>query len=208
MKVFIFGNQGNMGKRYTAILKYLGHEVEGMDIDQPFSAKYRDCDAIIIATPSHTHLTLLTYLVDFKRPVLCEKPFVTGSQFMPYLAHWLKDAEKSEMRVSMVSQYDYFVEGSYENEGETIYDYFRTGNDGLAWDCINIIWHAQGKIKLLNQSPIWTCQINGAQLDIKQMDFAYVLMIKDWLEKPYEPQYDRILKSHQKVVDYLNGKFA
>ena len=209
MKVFIFGNQGNMGKRYTAVLKYLGHEVDGCDLGQSHLDGYKDADAIIVATPTHTHLSILNFLLHCRRPVLCEKPIIADKE-LAYLEYFLRSADQYQMQISMVSQYDYMIpkvmDHTYDNLN-TSYDYFRTGNDGLAWDCINVIWHARGKIRLKNESPLWRCQINSYPLDQGMVDHSYVEMIEDWLKKPYEPQYDRILKSHQKVLDYLNGKF-
>lgn len=208
MRVFIIGNKGNMGRRYAAILRHLGHEAVGCDAGEIPNLEL--CDAVIVATPTDTHLTLLDFLKECKRPVLCEKPFINEPEAMPYLEHFLKDAERCAMRVSMVSQYDYMLSPSLRSSlpnltGLTSYDYFRTGNDGLAWDCINIIWWASGQIQLNNQSPLWKCRINGLRLDQANVDYSYVEMIQEWLRNPYIPQYERILKSHQKVVNFLNG---
>lgn len=210
MKIFIFGNQGNMGKRYTAILKYLGHEPYGMDAGDHYQSHqkklFRIIDGYIIATPSHTHLSFLEYLVDCQKPVLCEKPIVNDSK-LEKLNIFLGSAKRSGMQLSMVSQYDYCIP-KFETLGDTSYNFYKSGNDGLAWDCINIIWHAKGRISLSDQSPIWSCKINGRDLDLSRMDFAYIDMIKDWIHKPYEPQYERILNSHKKVLEYLDGKFT
>lgn len=207
MKIFIFGIKGNMGRRYSAILKYLGYDYDGIDLEDIYDSNraLRHFDRFIIATPTLTHLDFLDSMIDFRKPVLCEKPIITDSR-LNRLEHFVKAAKDSEMKLSMVSQYDHLVVGNKGNS-ETYYNYFKTGNDGLAWDCINIIWHADGKIHLANDSPVWKCEINGLRLTIDQMDFAYIKMIEKWIEEPYLPQYDRILKSHQKVLDYLDGKF-
>lgn len=202
-RVFILGNQGNMAQRYTAVLKHLGHEVDGCDTGElPVTT---ECDAIIIATPTYLHLTHLNHYLYCRKPVLCEKPFINDPEAIGYLKYFLKMAQDARMQVSMVSQYDHLVD--YAAEGETLYDYFRSGKDGIAWDCINIIKHAKGKIKLANTSPTWDCQINGVWLNQSDMDWAYVRMIKSWLENPYVPVYDDILNAHQKVLDYIDGKF-
>jgi hypothetical protein len=212
MKVYIFGNRGNMGRRYNAVLKYLGHETHGTDIEDNRKDRFNcnDYDAIIIATPTFTHLDFIDYLMECGKPILCEKPFINDAAHIGSLRHCMKSAEQSKMKISMVSQYDYMVpsfdDPSFEGR-YTSYDYFRTGNDGLAWDCINVIWHARSKIILRNESPIWTCRINSAPMFSDRIDHSYIAMIKDWLEGSYQPQYDRIVKCHQKVLDYLDGKF-
>jgi hypothetical protein len=207
MKIFIFGIDGNMGQRYACILRHLGHKPVGVDIS-PYPVSNDDlitCDGIIIATPTSTHLQILNEVLKYKKPVLCEKPFINDPSLIPDLKNFLDTAKSESAKISMVSQYDKL---KIENWGSrTCYNYYKSGSDGIAWDCINIIWHATGKISLKNESPIWFCIINGRPLRIELMDLAYVQMIEDWLCLPYQPQYERIFKAHQKVVDYLDGKF-
>lgn len=203
MTTLIIGNKGNMGRRYAAICHSIGEPVVGIDLNEAYpTPELEKIDRIIIATPTHTHLRILRTLLHFKKPILCEKPITTD---MGALEEFLRHAEESKMQLSMVSQYDYFEHGN--EHAETSYNYFKSGTDGLAWDCINIIWHARGKIRLSDTSPFWNCFINGRTLPIEMMDDAYFEMIEEWLDTPYKPQYDLIVKKHQKVVDYLDGKF-
>lgn len=206
MKVFIFGNQGNMGRRYASVLRYLGHEVFGCEAGDSMAAWNRDyleSDAIIIATDTPNHMPILNFLVPEGKPVLCEKPFSTEIEKVKEFVEW---AEQAEMKISMVSQYDYLLP-IHPSHGDTVYDFYRSGKDGIAWDCINIIWHAQGRIFLKNESPVWKCKINGYTINAGQIDYSYVETIETWLKDAYEPQYERILNSHKKVLDYLDGKF-
>lgn len=206
MKVFIFGNQGNMGKRYAAILKYLGHEIGGCDAEE--DPDFVDFDKIIIATPTHTHLALLHYLKSFNKPILCEKPFINDPLNFEYdLKPYLKEASNKKLQITMVDQYEHLVPKHTDPSLTTMYDYYQSGNDGLAWDCINIIWYAKSKINLINEGPIWCCCVNGYPLSRNFVDHSYISMIRDWIENPYEPQYDLILAKHKKVLDYLDGKF-
>ncbi len=221
MKVFIFGNKGNMGRRYTAILKFLGHEVAGIDgcdgVKAITSELIGSHDAFIVATPTATHLRFLRELRECGKKVLCEKPIVIKDE-IDELAAFLEHAAASDMQLTMVSQYDQLLRyATYDprlptygkqiqEQGETSYDYFKTGSDGMAWDCINIIYHAHGKVSLRNHSPMWKCVINGHRLDNALVDESYIEMIEEWLESPYTPQYDRILTAHLKVMDYLKCK--
>jgi hypothetical protein len=210
MKIYIFGNHGNMGRRYAAILRYLGHEAVGGDVGDEVldDREFKDYDGFIIATPTDTHLDYVEFLLKCGKPVLCEKPFINDWRRLGVLENVITAAEEQKMQLSMVSQYDFIRFDEKPPEGiTTYYDFYRSGPDGIAWDCINVMWIATGKVTLKNESPVWKCMINGFNLDIKMMDYAYIEMIESWLKSSYKPQYDRILHSHQKVVDYLDGRF-
>lgn len=211
MKVYIIGANGNMGSRYSAILKYLGHEVWGIDMPYIYlegglltRMDCKESDAVIVATPTRTHLDILEMLEGVEKPILCEKPFIDDEKHLPRLRHFLSN---TKLKISMVSQYDWLSKDYQEDGYPTCYDYFKTGKDGLPWDCINIIWNARDKIILEDKNPIWFCKINGHALNLRDMDVAYCMMIEQWLKDPYVDKRDEILKRHQKVVDYLNGKF-
>lgn len=212
MKIFIYGNKGNMGRRYAAILKYLGHESVG--VDEPTNpVDLMGCDGIIIANPTECHLGTIVSLLGNELPILCEKPFIRDRAHLEPLIETLVLAEKYKMQLSMVDQYEYLVHPIIDEDTETYYNYYQTGKDGLAWDCINVIWHAEGKIKLHDKSPIWECRVNGRPLRRASIDQSYVHVIEDWLDwsnklkNPLEPQYDLILQKHKKVIEYLDGKF-
>lgn len=195
-KVFISGSLGNMGRRYSAILDYLDIYYEGSDINNPLSSQAmyvrdNDFDGVIVATPTHNHTDALNIFSSFcKVPILIEKPVTK---------HPILD-DKPYHPCTVVNQYKYMVDES--REGETLYDYFKTGSDGLFWDCYNIIGLAKDKVTLSNKSPIWTCVINGQELSLKDMDKAYVEMIKDWTENP-EPNIDYIKATQNKVMEMI-----
>lgn len=130
------------------------------------------------------------------KPVLCEKPICKDMTTLKVL---MADCRRLGTRLQMVSQYDYLV--NPDAVGPTHWDYYRSGNDGLAWDCIQIIAHAKDRARIDNRSPIWSCTINGEPLHIEQMDYAYLWMLKDWLESPRD-DIERIIKSHEAVVKW------
>lgn len=201
MRVYIIGHLGNMSSRYKAILAHLGHTWIGADIRDAYGlydyvAPSMDADAVIVATPTETHADILYELKDCGRPILCEKPLTKNMRVLEAL---ISDLKKAGTRLSMVSQYDYLLDPMAE--GDTVYDYFKHGADGLAWDCINVIWHAKGAITLREDSPVWKCQINGQILNIRDMDHAYVEMLDHWLRDPTRTDYDRIHAAHKKVYD-------
>lgn len=194
MKVFIYGLQGNMGRRYKTILEYQGHQVGGVDRGGTEGFSPGDADQIIVATPTGTHAELLKAALAYRKPVLCEKPLSTnrGDLYDSVAAY-----EREGVALQMVSQYDELVEPS--SDGPTLYDYFKSGPDGLHWDCMNVVWHARGDVVLRNKSPFWTCLINGQQLDLRLMDYAYYAMLLQWTAEP-KHDYQRILDGHEKAV--------
>lgn len=196
MKVFIYGMNGNMGRRYAAILEHLGHEWTGEDLGVSRGA-VDDTDAIIIATPTDTHAEVLRPLLGLGKPILCEKPVCKD---MNELKQLMAMCVMAGTRLQMVSQYDYLVNPTAC--GKSFYHYFKSGPDGLAWDCLQIIANAKERPGLSNGSPVWSCQINGKRLSLSDMDFAYVSMIRDWLQAPRN-DISRILDSHQKVIEWL-----
>jgi hypothetical protein len=200
MKIYIYGYNGNMAKRYRAILHELGHTVGGIDIeDQEYGFAHEDADAYIVATPTAGHIDDLYALEFCGRPILCEKPITKDIEELEVL---LEDFKKSGTKLQMVSQYDYLIDDI--STGHTVYNYFKSGGDGLAWDCINIIKHAKGIISIRNNSPIWTCKINGQKLNISQMDAAYIEMIADWLGNPDRTDFNGILRAHKKAAELDN----
>lgn len=189
--VTVIGSQGNMGKRYCAILTALGVEYIGLDIRQSNydqnveDAVYRS-SKIIVATPTPKHLETIQLIGSIKRSgaikpahVLCEKPIVTKSDSL----RWVRKEQESGIRVFSVNQYAHHPEYSVfsRTSGRTYYNYFKSGGDGLEWDCFQLFVLAKGSVALNNSSPIWSCRINGHQINISGMDIAYVNMIQDFL---------------------------
>ena len=183
-----------MGRRYAAILEHLGHEWGGEDLGPQGKGSFGDSDAIIIATPTSTHADLIRKVMWLGKPILCEKPICKD---MGELRNLMSDCVKAGARLQVVSQYDYLVRQG--DQGPTQYDYFKTGPDGLPWDCIQIVDHARDTPTLKNKSPVWHCVINGKVLNLADMDGAYVRMIDEWLARPRN-DISRILESHAKCA--------
>lgn len=134
--------------------------------------------------------------MDYGVPILSEKPL--GSDYAE-VESLLQDCEEAGTKLRMVNQYAELVpEGAF---GDTRYDYFRHGSDGLALDCISILALAKGPVVLAEHSPVWICTINGHTLSLADMDRAYVRMIQNWLSGHHE-DIAYIRKAHQKVEEY------
>lgn len=206
MKILIMGSEGIMGTRYKRILEYLGRPYSCFDtkLSTPLKEAALGCDRAIVATPTMHHAESILEVLDVmpSRPILCEKPIDKDLKILKNILERCKES-KSDLR--MVFQY----KRVYNNDGligPSHYDYFRHGDDGLAWDCIQIIGLAKSTISLREKSPIWSCEINGQKLHIQNMDWAYIAYIQDWLTLPslcVGP--DEILEIHEKVHQYINS---
>lgn len=196
--IIVYGANGSMGARYQAILRSLYKDVFPVDVDTPInSVPHHLANGYIVATPTDTHLAFVESLLSINNscPILCEKPISKDLKEVKRFC----DLMSRGAPISMVSQYDELV--SAFDRGLTSYDYFRTGKDGLAWDCIQIIGLAQFLPMIANQSPIWKCSINGRPLNLADMDGAYVKMIKSWLiNGKYGWSHHRILSAHEKAA--------
>jgi len=109
MKIGILG-LGSIGTRHGENLRTLGHQVVGYDpASERMSAFNENCvhadrkglltwaDAVVIATPSDTHLSCLTDALSFRKPVLIEKPIYLRSDDV--VARLLDAAERDKIQV-------------------------------------------------------------------------------------------------------------
>jgi hypothetical protein len=205
-KIAVVGGLGNMGKRYCAILKMLRVDYYIIDITLPGTIS-DDTTGIIIATPTEYHTLNLCSYAKHGKPILCEKP-ITKDKID------LQTVLDLSVPIRMINQYEYFflnphpvkVMSTGEELRSTYYNYFKTGQDSLYWDVINIIGLAKGgKIKVGDDSPVWDCWINGERLNIGKMDEAYIWNIEDWLAK-YDDNKAYIKRAHERIFAITEEK--
>jgi hypothetical protein len=118
---------------------------------------------------------------------------------MKKLDEVVKAYSDSYANLSMVCQYAELVDP--ELEGPSNYNYFKHGNDGMIWDCIQIIGLARQAVLIQETSPIWQCTINGQRINIQNMDRAYVENVRKWVSGQYM-SLERIYEFHKKTHDY------
>lgn len=195
--VYIVGYNGNMASRYKAILDFLGIPHVGHDKNEPFHYQAHVATHFFICTPTDRHLADIASCLSFQKPIFCEKPLSKElSNLLDANDIWTSNRHL----ISMVNQYQE-IAGTAEDE-PSHYDYFKTGTDGLYWDCINIIGLAKDGCRIQNTSPEWSCTINGKSLSIAMMDQAYIDMVSRWLDDP-KSNWDYALKAHAKVAKIL-----
>lgn len=187
-----------MGKRYQCILKNLDEEFECLDPsigEAPcHPSKY---DRFIIASPTDTHIQWVRGLDIYKKPILCEKP----------LSKDLGEVEEileCQSPLTMMMQYTWLCNSAAK--GESYYNYFQHGKDGLVWDCFQIIALAQGDVAIGEDAPIWRCMINGRPVLRSHMDWAYVEYVRAWIKGAPGHSRETLLAWHKKVKKF-EGKW-
>lgn len=205
MKTLLIGSQGSMGQRYSAILEHLKQPFEGVDRDhssRDIIDRARDCGRIILAVPTEIHGSLLKRLIPLKKPILCEKPVVHSTAELQNIFGQL---ERYNTHFTMMFQYSELVGYPHRRKGHTEYNYFRSGKDGLVWDCLQIIALANDTIELKNTSPVWKCVINGTKLDLSTMDAAYLSFVNKWITNKHNQKLSDLMKFHKKTEDIFNA---
>jgi hypothetical protein len=198
MSVLIVGSEGSMGKRYQAILKYLNRKficVDKQNTLNEVSTAAQKSQGIIIATPTHTHGDLIRQFAMLGKPILCEKPITKDPQELKDI---ITDLKTWGSPFRMMMQYEMLIDRS--TIGPSHYDYFKHGSDGLIWDCMQIIALARAKLELREESPVWSCKINGKTLSLAHMDAAYIGYVQKWFQSPRQ-DLGYIESVHQKVLD-------
>ena len=199
--ILVIGCKGSMGKRYAAILQYLDMNFDGIDKNSNITMdSLRRYDAFILATPTETHFHYLMTLIPLGKPILVEKPVVTE---MDQLEMVYRVADMYKTPITMMNQYVKLeLKGS---KGLSSYNYYHSGNDGLTWDCIQIIGLADGAVSIHDDSPIWGCVINGHKISKSDMDEAYVSFVQEWLNNPHFQDRGKILEAHSKTIKLLEA---
>ena len=193
-----------MGVRYQAILKHLDEPYWCVDIgtsEANIINMAEKADRIIICTPTDTHFRFLSILLPIQKPILCEKPIVCSTKQVEEV---LKIATLFKTHFSMMMQYAELIPYPHVKSGVSLYNYFRSGKDGLIWDCMQIIALANGSVELQNNSPIWKCIINGTELSSSDMDKAYLSFVRKWIEDKINQSHDDLLLFHRKTEELFN----
>ena len=188
--ILLIGAKGNMGRRYSLILKHLGEDVREVDLGDRLDAS--GCKAIVIATPTPTHYELIKHCAGYGLPILCEKPITQSLKE-------LEELLELPMPLAMINQYRH-ISSDAENR-PSYYNYFKTGGDGLGWDCINILGLANDAVEVASDAFIWECTINGSTVKIENMDMAYLMELRDWLST-YRDDREYIIKAHTRAAKW------
>lgn len=193
MRILVIGSEGSMGRRYTAILHTIKDMVPvGYDPTKHQAEPVLDYDRYIIASPTDTHEYWLRKLASLGKPVLCEKPIIKDSKKVREVVELYKEHNTP---LTMVMQYRHYVRGA---KGQSEYNYYNHGKDGLFWDCLQVIALTEGHVTLGETSTVWSAKLNDINLNIAQMDTNYVYEIIDWIRSPIEGG-EFYIEAHERV---------
>ena len=181
MQILIIGSSGNMGQRYSACLRLLGHSIIPYDIGtrEPILSLMEQCDKALVCTPTYQHYNDVMMLINNGVDFLCEKPIYKDVETIEKI---LAKAKDREVTGHMVCNWKYVFDKPLE-PGTCKIDYncYNTGKDGTAWDCIQLIYLAKGKPDIKTDSPVFSCSINDKSVNRQMIDYSYLNMMKRWL---------------------------
>jgi len=168
-----------MGKRYRTVLARLGQKCLLADVEYERSLDTTYVDRVIITTPTQTHYRLVKFFATKGIPILCEKPVCTSVDEILQLQ---KDVHV-DFRV--VCNWSYVLdERLLPEKNEIVYRNMTSGNDGLAWDCIQLIYLSDDYKCDLGVGVPWDITINGVAITPKMIEDSYTKMMADWLTHP------------------------
>lgn len=178
-KTLLVGCRGSIGRRYAAILAHLNQPYLGIDLNDPEPEGH--FTHAIIATPTSTHLELARKYSDFM-PVLVEKPLCTDEL---QLSEW--KALKSRHPIYMVNNYSFLNTnpGFPPRVDKIEYNFYNTGRDGTAFDCIQLLYLGQkigAEVEIYKTSPVWDLWINDKlKVPYEWIEWSYVQMINAFI---------------------------
>jgi hypothetical protein len=223
MSTLVIGGRGNMGRRYCSILEYLKQPYKVLDLDnmEQYPELASICHKFIIATPTDTHLEYIEQLLPFDCPILCEKPLSKDPRKLKEVLEPYEDPKLSMVvnygyafNLSVDDTYRYFEKENGHRTHVTSYDYYNSGNDGLIWDCIQLVNLADGPISLKNKSPVWEVMINGVPIKREVIDMSYVLMVSDFVtghllqdKNPLIELHMDVEKMHEQYVQGYSSEY-
>lgn len=178
--VLLIGGMGSVGLRYQAILKslnvpylvYDAESLEGFSCEGKRNFEDIEFGKAMICSPTDTHLNYVRKLIHLDKTFLCEKPLTKDPEDLAYI-----NAEYP--KGFMVCNYK-FITKIYGEDVNLSYNYYRSGRDGLLWDCCQLVY-IDPDCELLNDSPLWDFSVNGHPIPYRALELSYVQMIKSFI---------------------------
>lgn len=184
--ILLLGSEGNIGKRYKAILRDLDIPFIGIDpkLHNEHFVKDTDFDKAIIAVPTEYHFALCNLMMDLGKPFLCEKPLSKNTDECKHLAF----RAKTEKANGFVVNNWQFVMPS-EKIKSIEYENYHTGSDGLAWDMCQLIYIAfknNSRLHIDTKNPVWSARINGEAISLRDVHWSYVDLVKAFTNEVWQ----------------------
>lgn len=205
-KTLIVGYKGGIGKRYQAVFDYLNLSWVGVDIgdEWPDPCTYKQ---VLICTPTQRHIDDCLRAVAAGKNFLCEKPLSKNPELINALN---KACKQSGVRGAMVNNWWWAIKIRFQRKPPISvidYNFFNTGNDGTAWDCIQPIYLAE-VCKIKTESPVFHCFVNGQEMTRFFFDASYVDMIRAWNDGNQLWTLEQAEEATRKVIAYEKLGFS
>lgn len=211
--ILVVGGNGNMGRRYCKILGAHAIDHKILDLNNLHHAKFliEECSKMIIATPTELHEQYIEKALDRGIDVLCEKPISKNLNFVRSLRgkqvkmvnnYFYAYGKALARQLKTIGEFElqwHKLDGLREKRIEdTTYNYHYSGQDGIGWDCIQLIQYALGRVHFKNKSVVWSASINGVQLHLEDVLNGYTQMIIDFVTDTFPKQdWEKIIDAHQ-----------
>lgn len=191
-KVLLIGCNGSIGRRYAAILKFLGIEYNGIDVHNEnllYDVKKSDFSHCIIATPTNTHFDMCKKIALKGIPFLCEKPLSKSPEECKEI---IKIANECMVSGFVVNNWahTYKIGGVWQpNTCKVFYDNYHTGKDGLLWDCCQLVYLSDKaeNMHLLTLMPYMQAMIGGYTITHEDVAVSYIKMIRTFTSVGMNP---------------------
>lgn len=182
MKVLLIGGAGSIGKRYRAILRYLGADCIILDPEGTKKTTkeiiteitHLRCDRAIIASPTHTHYEYAVALLNLRIPFLCEKPL---SKNLKECQHLVELQREKEVLAYVVNNYQFVLD---KTGSKIVYDYFYHGRDEPLWDCCQLIY-LDPKAEINNSSAVWLLYNHHRRINYRDLEVSYIEMVEAFM---------------------------
>lgn len=180
----ILGDRGRMGRRYSAIHRYLQIPFDGWDISTTEPLPRLDqYDFVMICTPTDTHLDWIKRLRGLRNArvkyVMCEKPICMSSKELEKL-------DLGDIHLCVVNNWAHVFRDMVLLPNSCVVDYqnWFTGPHGGVWDCIQLHYlDKRGKADI-SEGPVFRCRINSLPVTLGDIDESYIRMIHAWRDNP------------------------
>jgi hypothetical protein len=189
--ILLVGGLGSIVTRYRAILENMGIPYDIYDYHTGIlsnthgETNLQDIkfDKAIICTPTDTHIRYCQELELTGKPYLCEKPLTKDPEELVL-------AEKFQ-RGYMVCNYKILLD-HVSRDGHIVYDYYRTGKDGLLWDCCQLLY-LDPLAYVNNKSPIYRLHVHNpydeydcyGEIPYQLVERSYISMIIKFVNGEY-----------------------
>lgn len=186
MRILLIGANGSIGSRYAAIFRYMGIKYTPIEVwdrlEDVVSDNRQEYTYALIASPTETHIEFCNRLLTLNIPFLCEKPLTQDlEEAKDLMDRVIKEGATG--RCHVVCNYEILFR-SYSPMDEISYNYYKTGPDGMLWDCCQLLYYAyknEIECHIFTDSPVWTLEVDGEVVPYRDIEESYVDMIRCWL---------------------------